>query len=110
MGDRDHGSVTRLGGLIVHGSPARRRLLLGNLAVGAGYYALARLGYVVQFTGGVQVAWLPVGFAAAMLYLGDLRWVFGPALADVLLGTGVVPFHSEELTRWTQVQTLGNVI
>ncbi len=110
MGERDHRSITRLGGLIVHGSPTRERLLLGNLALGAGYYAMARLGYVVQFTGGVQVAWLPVGFAAAMLYLGDLRWWFGAALADVLLGTGVIPFHSEELTRWTQAQTLGNVI
>src|SRR4051794_35443027 len=109
MGDCDHRSITRVGELIVHGSPARRRLLLGNLGLGLGYYALARLGSVVQFTGGVQVAWLPVGFASAMLYLGDLRWLFGPALADVLLGTGVVPFHGEELTRWTQLQTLGNV-
>ena len=65
---------------------------------------------MVQFTGGVQAVWLPVGFAAAVLYLGDLRWWFGPALADVLLGTGIIPFHGEELTQWTQAQTLGNVL
>src|SRR3954468_5645950 len=110
MGDPETRSVTRLGEQIEYGSSSRKRLVLGNLAVGVGYYALARLGSVVQFTGEVQVAWLPVGFAAAMLYLGDLRWLFGPALADVLLGTGVVPFHGGELTRWTQLQTLGNVI
>ncbi|HET6549342.1 MAG TPA: MASE1 domain-containing protein, partial [Solirubrobacter sp.] len=108
MNDRD--GVTRLGALIGRGSSSPGGVVLGSLAVGAGYYALAKLGSVVQFTGGGQVAWLPVGFAAALLYLGDLRWLLGVAIADVLIGTGVVPFHADSLTRWTQLQTLGNVV
>src|SRR3954453_6428242 len=85
------------------------RLLVGNLVVGAGYYGLAKLGSVVQFTGGAQVAWLPVGFAAALLYLGDMRWVAGAVIADLLLGTGFPPDFGT-FTHWTQLQTLGNVV
>ena len=43
--------------------PAWLRLVAGNLLVGLGYYGLAKLGSVVQLTGAVQVAWLPVGYA-----------------------------------------------
>jgi signal transduction histidine kinase len=85
------------------------RLLAGNLLLGLGYYGLARLGGVVQLTGQVQVAWLPVGYAAAALYLGDMRWFAGGAIADMLLGTGVYPFHYQLIpTAEVWFETLGN--
>ncbi len=87
------------------------RLLAGNLLVGVGYYALAEMGGVVQFTGQVQVAWLPAGFAAAMLYLGDLRWFAGGMVADLLLGTGVYPFRYQLIpTAEVSFETFGNTV
>jgi signal transduction histidine kinase len=84
------------------------RLLAGNLLVGLGYYGLAKLGSVVQLTGAVQLAWLPVGYTVAVLYLGDLRWFAGAAIADLLFGTTVYPlkYHTAELT----FETLGNIV
>lgn len=99
-------------GLAARGTPvlpsSLLRLLAGSLLVGLGYYGLAKLGSVVQLTGAVQVAWLPVGYAAAVLYLGDLRWFAGGAIADLLLGTGIYPFnyHVTEMT----FETLGNIV
>jgi len=84
------------------------RLLAGNLLVGLGYYGLAKLGSVVQLTGAVQVAWLPLGYAAAVLYLGDLRWFAGGAIADLLLGTGIYHFNYH-ITVMT-FETSGNII
>jgi signal transduction histidine kinase len=79
--------------------------------IGLGYYGLARLGSVVELTGQVQVAWLPVGFAAAMLYLGDLRWFAGGMVADLLLGTGVYPFHYQLIpTAGVSFETFGNTV
>lgn len=95
----------------VPASVSWQRLLAGNVVVGLGYYGLATLGSVAQFTGQVQVAWLPVGFAAAMLYLGDLRWFAGGMLADLLLGTGVYPFHYQLLASpVVSFETIGNTI
>ncbi len=88
----------------------RVRLLGGIVAVGLGYWALAQLGAAAQYTGGIQVAWLPVGFAAAMLYLGDLRWFIGAAAADLILGTGLIPFHFDTLTNPTSIETVSNTI
>jgi signal transduction histidine kinase len=84
------------------------RLLAGNLLVGLGYYVLAKLGSVVAFTGAVQLAWLPVGYAVAVLYLGDLRWFAGAAIADLLFSTTVYPlkYHPAEMT----FETLGNIV
>src|SRR3954452_18781299 len=89
----------------------RARLAAGIVGVGAGYWLLAQLGSVAQYQGGVQVAWMPVGFAAAMLYLGDMRWAVGAAVADLLLGTGLVPFHAHRLLHDpTMLQTIGNTL
>lgn len=85
-------------------------LALGVLGVGVGYWLLAKVGSTAQYTGGVPVAWLPVGFAAAMLYLGDMRWAFGAVAADLILGTGLFPFHLHALLHDPTVsyQTAGN--
>jgi signal transduction histidine kinase len=86
------------------------RLVGGIVVVGLGYWLLAQLGAAVQYTGGVEVAWLPVGFAAAMLYLGDLRWFIGATLGDLVLGTGVIPFHADVLVDVTTLQTVSNTV
>jgi signal transduction histidine kinase len=84
------------------------RLAAGNVVVGVGYWTLAQLGSLAQYTGAIEVAWLPVGFAAGMLYLGDLRWFVGGMLGDFMVGSnfGVAfPFHPQDL-----VTTVGNTI
>jgi signal transduction histidine kinase len=87
------------------------RFLAGNIAIGVGYWVLAELGSIVLFTGGVQVAWLPVGFASAAFYLGSLRWFIGAAVADLVLGTGIYPFHFQVLaTAEGTLQTVGNTV
>src|SRR3954447_26676393 len=89
----------------------RARVVAGAVGVGIGYWVLAKLGSVVQYPGGVQVAWLPVGFAAAMLYLRDMRWAIGGAVADLILGVGLVPFHVHRLLHDpTVLQTIGNTL
>jgi signal transduction histidine kinase len=84
------------------------RLIAGNLAVGVGYWLLAQLGSLVQYTGGIEVAWLPVGFAAGTLYLGDLRWFVGGMVGDWMIGNDFTfhfPFDGIDL-----VTTAGNTI
>src|SRR3954447_1154228 len=89
----------------------RARVVAGAVGVGVGYWVLAKLGSVAQYQGGVQVAWLPVGFAAAMLYLGDMRWAIGAAAADLILGKGMIPFHMHTLLHDpTVLQTVGNTL
>jgi signal transduction histidine kinase len=63
------------------------RLIVGNLVVGLGYWTLAQIGELAQYTGNIEVAWLPVGFAGAMLYLGDMRWFVGGMVADLCVGS-----------------------
>jgi signal transduction histidine kinase len=101
------GSRLAAGGALVQ-PPAWLRLVAGNLLVGLGYYGLAKLGSVVVLTGAVQVAWLPLGYAAAVLYLGDLRWFAGGAIADLLLGTGV--YHINYHITVETYETLGNIV
>ncbi len=62
----------------------------------------------MQYTGAIEVAWLPVGFAAGMLYLGDLRWFAGGMLGDWMVGNDFglhFPFDGQDL-----VTTAGNTI
>jgi hypothetical protein len=63
------------------------RVIVGNLAVAVGYWLFAQLGSLAQYTGNIEVAWLPVGFAAGMLYLGDLRWFVGGMVGDFVVGS-----------------------
>jgi signal transduction histidine kinase len=69
---------------------------------------LGTLGSLAQYTGNIQVAWLPVGYAAAMLYLGDLRWFVGGALGDLAIGSNFVPFHGLSLDGQNLLTTAGN--
>jgi signal transduction histidine kinase len=87
----------------------RVRLAGGILLVGVGYWLLAELGSAAQYTGNLQVAWLPMGWAAAMLYLGDLRWFVGASVADFVYGLGLIPAHHTVLNP-TTLQTLTNTL
>jgi signal transduction histidine kinase len=88
------------------------RLGLGVIGLGVAYWALAEVGGALSYPGGVQVAWLPAGFAAVVLCLGDMRWAIGAAVADLLLGTGVAPIQANLLLHDPTVlyQSLGNTV
>jgi signal transduction histidine kinase len=86
------------------------RLVAGSALVGSGYWLLAKLGAAVQYQGYVEVAWLPVGWAAAMLYLGDLRWFAGATIADLLYGLSVAPPAHYGLINPTTLQTVSNTL
>ncbi len=90
----------------------RTRWVLGTVGLGIGYWTLGELGGALSYPGGVQVAWLPAGFAAAVLCLGDLSWAVGAAVADLLLGTGVDPFEVGLLLHDPTVlyQSVGNCL
>jgi integral membrane sensor domain MASE1 len=84
------------------------RLIAGNVAVAIGYWALAEIGGLAQYRDGIEVAWLPVGFAAAMLYLGDLRWFVGVIVGDMIVGPNFIP--AVDPTVSNLVATMGNTI
>jgi signal transduction histidine kinase len=86
------------------------RLATGIVVVGVGYWLLATLGAAAQYTGNIQIAWLPVGWAAAMLYLGDLRWLAGATAADFIYGLGLIPAHYRSVINPTTLQTLTNTL
>ena len=62
------------------------RYLAGVLAALAGaYYAAAKLGYELEFSGPVAaIVWLPAGVAIAFLCLGGLRFWPGVLVGDLL--------------------------
>jgi signal transduction histidine kinase len=59
----------------------------------------------VHYEGDVQAVWLPVGAAAAVLYLFDLRWLPGAAIADFALG---LPLSDWGEVWVNVVETVGN--
>ena len=67
------------------------RYLLGVAAFAGAYYVAAQGGYALQFTGSISAIWPPVGFAAAVLYLGGLRWWPGAVIGDLLSNDGASP-------------------
>ena len=67
------------------------RYLLGVAAFAGAYYLAAQGGYALQFTGSISAIWPPVGFAAAVLYLGGLRWWPGAVIGDLLSNNGASP-------------------
>jgi signal transduction histidine kinase len=89
---------------------AHVRLVAGSVVVAVGYWALAELGSLAQYTGAIEVAWLPVGFAAGMLYIGDMRWFLGGALGDLAVGDNFIPFHHVVINAQNLVTTTGNTV
>jgi signal transduction histidine kinase len=90
-----------------HRLDARARYLVGVTVLGLGYYGLAKLGYALHYTGDVQAVWLPVGWAAAILYLGDMRWLPGAIVSDLLLG--YTPSDPWAWATWVSgAQLMGN--
>lgn len=84
----------------------RLRYAGGFLALIALYYAAAKLGYALEFSGPVAaIVWLPVGVGIAFLYLGGMK--FWPALVvgDLLVNNySALPFGS------ALGQTFGNLL
>ena len=61
------------------------RYLLGVGALAGLYYAGAKTGYVLEFSGPVAaIVWLPVGVGISFLYLGGLRFWPGVLIGDLL--------------------------
>jgi len=76
--------------------PSRRRLaslarrrsvrkVAGVLAIAAAYYATAKLGQALSYTGSVAALWPPAGVGIAVLYLWGLRWWPGVFLGDLVV-------------------------
>jgi signal transduction histidine kinase len=85
-------------------SPAR---YAGGVVGLAGlYYAGAKTGYLLEFSGPVAaIVWLPVGVGMAFLYLGGIAYWPGVLIGDLLANDyGVLPFGS------ALGQTCGNVL
>ncbi|HKD33482.1 MAG TPA: sensor histidine kinase [Gaiellaceae bacterium] len=76
--------------------PSRRRLasvvrlkstrkVAGIFAIAAAYYATAKLGQALSYTGSVAALWPPAGVGIAVLYLWGLGWWPGVFLGDLLV-------------------------
>src|SRR3954467_7053679 len=63
---------------------APARYAAGVLALAGLYYAGAKVGYLLEFSGPVAaIVWLPVGIGMAFLYLGGLRFWPGVLIGDL---------------------------
>jgi signal transduction histidine kinase len=82
------------------------RYLLGVGALAGLYYAGAKTGYVLEFSGPVAaIVWLPVGVGISFLYLGGLRFWPGVLIGDLLANSySTLPIGS------ALGQTLGNML
>jgi signal transduction histidine kinase len=64
---------------------APARYAMGVIALAALYYASAKTGYLLEFSGPVAaIVWLPVGVGIAVLYLGGVAYWPGVLLGDLL--------------------------
>jgi signal transduction histidine kinase len=57
----------------------------GVLAVAAAYYASAKLGQTLRYTGSVAAMWPPAGVGIAVLYRWGLRWWPGVFIAELIV-------------------------
>ena len=85
---------------------APARYAAGVLALAGLYYAGAKTGYLLEFSGPVAaIVWLPVGIGIAFLYLGGLAYWPGVLIGDLLANDySVLPLGS------ALGQTCGNVL
>jgi signal transduction histidine kinase len=86
-------------------SPTARYLLTVGALAGI-YYAGAKTGYVLEFSGPVAaIVWLPVGVGISFLYLGGLRLWPGVLIGDLLANNyAALPIGS------ALGQTVGNML
>jgi signal transduction histidine kinase len=70
------------------------RYAAGVLGLAAAYYAAGQASLALQYSGPVAAIWLPVGVAAATLYLAGLRWWPGALIADLALADPAQPLGS----------------
>ncbi|HSS80535.1 MAG TPA: MASE1 domain-containing protein [Gaiellaceae bacterium] len=82
------------------------RYAAGVLALAGLYYAGAKTGYLLEFSGPVAaIVWLPVGIGISFLYLGGVVYWPGVLIGDLLANNySVLPFGS------ALGQTCGNVL
>jgi signal transduction histidine kinase len=85
---------------------APARYAAGVLALAGIYYASAKTGYLLEFSGPVAaIVWLPVGVGVAFLYLGGIAYWPGVLIGDLLANDySVLPIGS------ALGQTCGNVL
>ena len=85
---------------------APARYAAGVLALAALYYAGAKTGYLLEFSGPVAaIVWLPVGVGIAFLYLGGVAYWPGVLIGDLLANDySVLPLGS------ALGQTCGNIL
>lgn len=85
---------------------APARFAAGVLALAGLYYAGAKTGYLLEFSGPVAaIVWLPVGVGIAFLYLGGLAYWPGVLIGDLLANDySVLPLGS------ALGQTCGNIL
>src|SRR3954469_771661 len=83
-----------------------RRLMTGVVVWAGAYYAAAKLGEALEFSGPVAaIVWLPAGVAIAVLSLGGLRFWPGVLIGDLLANSySTLPIGS------ALGQTLGNML
>jgi len=84
----------------------RGRYVAGVAALGCAYYAAAKVGYELEFSGPVAaIVWLPAGVAITVLSLGGLRFWPGVLIGDLLANSySTLPIGS------ALGQTLGNML
>src|SRR5215213_400832 len=84
----------------------RGRYVAGVAPLGCAYYAAAKVGYELAFSGPVAaIVWLPAGVAIAVLSLGGLRFWPGVLIGDLLANSySTLPIGSG------LGQTLGNML
>src|SRR5207248_3714022 len=61
------------------------RYVGGVLTLAAAYYASAKLGQTLRYTGSVAALWPPVGLGIASLYLWGVTWWPGVFLGDLIV-------------------------
>jgi signal transduction histidine kinase len=72
-------------GFALPGWAVNGHYLAGVLALASTYYAAAKLGYELEFSGPVAaIVWLPAGVGIAFLSLGGLRFWPGVLIGDLL--------------------------
>src|SRR3954462_371554 len=98
--------ISRRVGLELPAWGLRGRYVAGVAALGCAYYAAAKVGYELEFSGPVAaIVWLPAGVAIAVLSLGGLRFWPGVLIGDLLANSySTLPIGS------ALGQTLGNML